>query len=140
MVRIFCRKNNGFRCAFGHKFAHRIGHGCEKHADSERSPVFLQFIDCVFQLTTQFTNAFQFNSVFLIDLMDQVYSCRFGTFLYNTDKQRVDAVGVFCNLRMILVEINSFLTKNGFRTCASARRPSGRCSLSTRIARRTIAT
>uniref|UniRef100_A0A914XGK3 phosphatidylinositol-3,5-bisphosphate 3-phosphatase n=1 Tax=Plectus sambesii TaxID=2011161 RepID=A0A914XGK3_9BILA len=40
-------------CSFGHKFGHRIGHGEEKHSDSERSPVFLQFIDCVWQVTSQ---------------------------------------------------------------------------------------
>ncbi|CAB4064923.1 MTMR1_2 [Lepeophtheirus salmonis] len=33
--------------SFGHKFAHRIGHGEDKPNDNDRSPVFLQFIDCV---------------------------------------------------------------------------------------------
>ena len=31
----------------------RIGHGEDKHSDTERSPVFLQFIDCVWQITKQ---------------------------------------------------------------------------------------
>ena len=36
--------------SFGHKFGNRIGHGEDKHNDSERSPVFLQWIDCVWQV------------------------------------------------------------------------------------------
>ena len=37
--------------SFGHKFGNRIGHGEDKHNDSERSPVFLQWIDCVWQVS-----------------------------------------------------------------------------------------
>lgn len=39
--------------SFGHKFAQRIGHGEDKHSDADRSPVFLQFMDCVWQMTKQ---------------------------------------------------------------------------------------
>lgn len=28
----------------------------------------------------------------MIDILDELYACRFGTFLYNTDKQRVEQV------------------------------------------------
>ena len=38
--------------SFGHKFAQRAGHGDDKHNDADRSPVFLQFIDCVWQVMT----------------------------------------------------------------------------------------
>lgn len=31
----------------------RVGHGDENHANSERSPLFVQFIDCVWQMTRQ---------------------------------------------------------------------------------------
>jgi len=75
-------------CSFGHKFAQRVGHGEEKHSDAERSPVFLQFIDCVWQLSRQFPTAFEFNTIFLITVLDHLYSCRFGTFLYNCEFQR----------------------------------------------------
>uniref|UniRef100_A0A914VH87 Myotubularin phosphatase domain-containing protein n=1 Tax=Plectus sambesii TaxID=2011161 RepID=A0A914VH87_9BILA len=37
----------------------------------------------------QFPTAFEFNTPFLIDLLDELYSCRFGTFLYNSEKQRL---------------------------------------------------
>ena len=75
-----------------HRLVSDYCHGCDKHADSERSPVFLQFIDCVYQLQEQFPNVFEYNSRLLTALFDEVYSCRFGTFLYNTEKQRVTAV------------------------------------------------
>lgn len=64
-------------------FTQRIGHGDDHHSDADRSPVFLQFMDCVWQLTQMFPNAFQFNETFLITILDHLYSCRFGTFLFN---------------------------------------------------------
>jgi len=76
--------------SFGHKFSHRVGHGDDKHNDADRSPVFLQFIDCVWQVTQQFPNAFEFNDYFLSTVLDHLYSCLFGTFLYNSDKERRD--------------------------------------------------
>ncbi|XP_050039962.2 phosphatidylinositol-3,5-bisphosphate 3-phosphatase MTMR2 isoform X1 [Dermacentor andersoni] len=75
--------------SFGHKFAQRIGHGDDKHSDADRSPVFLQFIDCAWQIMNQFKNAFEFNEHFLITILDHLYSCLFGTFLYNSEQQRV---------------------------------------------------
>ncbi|KAI4892368.1 hypothetical protein NFI96_023304 [Prochilodus magdalenae] len=39
--------------SFGHKFSSRVGHGDENHANSERSPLFVQFIDCVWQMMRQ---------------------------------------------------------------------------------------
>uniref|UniRef100_A0A3Q1HBK9 phosphatidylinositol-3,5-bisphosphate 3-phosphatase n=1 Tax=Anabas testudineus TaxID=64144 RepID=A0A3Q1HBK9_ANATE len=74
--------------SFGHKFAARVGHGDKNHANSERSPLFVQFIDCVWQMTQQFPAAFEFNELFLITVLDHLYSCLFGTFLYNSEEER----------------------------------------------------
>uniref|UniRef100_A0A8C5Q063 Myotubularin n=1 Tax=Leptobrachium leishanense TaxID=445787 RepID=A0A8C5Q063_9ANUR len=74
--------------SFGHKFSSRIGHGDKNHADADRSPIFLQFIDCVWQMSKQFPTAFEFNEYFLITILDHLYSCRFGTFLYNCESIR----------------------------------------------------
>lgn len=74
--------------SFGHKFGHRVGHGEDKHNDNDRSPVFLQFIDCVWQVTNQFPNSFEFNEYFLTFVLDHLYTYLFGTFLYNCDKER----------------------------------------------------
>lgn len=69
---------------FGHQFSLRNGHGNKNEKDDQRSPVFLQFLDCVQQLLHQFPFAFEFNDAFLADIAYHAYSCRFGTFLCNT--------------------------------------------------------
>ncbi|XP_005667319.1 myotubularin-related protein 2 isoform X2 [Sus scrofa] len=74
--------------SFGHRFQLRLGHGDKNHADADRSPVFLQFIDCVWQMTRQFPTAFEFNEYFLVTILDHLYSCLFGTFLCNSEQQR----------------------------------------------------
>ncbi|XP_077661663.1 phosphatidylinositol-3,5-bisphosphate 3-phosphatase MTMR2 isoform X3 [Eretmochelys imbricata] len=75
--------------SFGHRFQLRVGHGDKNHADADRSPVFLQFIDCVWQMTRQFPTAFEFNDCFLMIILDHLYSCLFGTFLCSSEQQRV---------------------------------------------------
>uniref|UniRef100_A0A7N6AHK0 Phosphatidylinositol-3,5-bisphosphate 3-phosphatase MTMR2 n=1 Tax=Anabas testudineus TaxID=64144 RepID=A0A7N6AHK0_ANATE len=72
--------------SFGHRFQLRIGHGDKNHTDADRSPVFIQFIDCVWQLTRQFPAAFEFNEYFLVTILDHLYSCLFGTFLCNSEQ------------------------------------------------------
>lgn len=54
----------------------------------ECSPVFLQFIDCVYQLTHLYSDAFEFTPTFLRHLIEQVYGCSFGTFLFNNENER----------------------------------------------------
>ncbi|KAJ3588972.1 hypothetical protein NHX12_009824 [Muraenolepis orangiensis] len=75
--------------SFGHRFQLRIGHGDKNHTDADRSPVFVQFVDCVWQMTRQFPAAFEFNEYFLVTILDHLYSCLFGTFLCNSEQQRV---------------------------------------------------
>ena len=62
--------------SFGHKFQQRIGHGSNNHTDDQRSPIFVQFIDCIWQITQQFPSAFEFNETFLITILDEMY--RYG--------------------------------------------------------------
>ena len=76
--------------SFGHCFEERIGHGREE-IHSQRSPVFVQFIDCVWQLLRQAPTLFEFTEEFLIAVLDHVYDCRFGTFLFNWESQRKKA-------------------------------------------------
>lgn len=73
--------------AFGHKFSTRCGH--IQGSDSKQvSPVFTQFLDCVWQLTQQFPYDFEFNEKFLLTVHDHVYSCQFGSFIGDCDKER----------------------------------------------------
>ncbi|XP_052596720.1 myotubularin-related protein 1 isoform X9 [Peromyscus californicus insignis] len=88
--------------SFGHRFALRVGHGDDNHADADRSPIFLQFIDCVWQMTRQFPSAFEFNELFLITILDHLYSCLFGTFLCNCEQQRIKEMPIHQNLKELL--------------------------------------
>ncbi|ORZ39698.1 protein-tyrosine phosphatase-like protein [Catenaria anguillulae PL171] len=98
--------------AFGHKFSDRCGHLTPKAADHalaqgivkslwakventveqrEISPVFHQFLDCVHQLMCTYPQAFEFNEDLLLELQFQVYACKFGTFLLNSERERFEA-------------------------------------------------
>ncbi|EHK21259.1 uncharacterized protein TRIVIDRAFT_170862 [Trichoderma virens Gv29-8] len=55
------------------------------------SPVFHQFLDCMYQLLRQNKTRFEFNERFLRRLLYHAHSCQYGTFLYNSEKQRKDA-------------------------------------------------
>ncbi|KAJ1986568.1 phosphatidylinositol-3-phosphatase ymr1 [Dimargaris cristalligena] len=99
--------------SFGHKFRDRCGHLSHERYfvslsanaaantfssmhnrflksshEHETSPVFQQFLDCVYQLWTQFPRRFEFNEDFLLKLHYHVYSCQFGSFLGNSERER----------------------------------------------------
>lgn len=101
-------------CSFGYKFMDRCGHLSNdknfvalsatnsaantfanvqnkfissKHI-RETSPIFHQFLDCVFQTMHQNPKRFEFNEYFLMQLHYHVYSCQFGNFLFNCQKDR----------------------------------------------------
>ncbi|MEE6508865.1 hypothetical protein FKM82_023313 [Ascaphus truei] len=78
----------------GHKFTQRCGYlnGDPK----EVSPVFTQFVECIWQLTEQFPCAFEFSERYLLELHDHVFSCQFGNFIGNSQKERED-LGIFEN-------------------------------------------
>ncbi|EGO58196.1 hypothetical protein NEUTE1DRAFT_82509 [Neurospora tetrasperma FGSC 2508] len=55
------------------------------------SPVFHQFLDATYQLLRQHPTRFEFNERFLRRLYYHVYSCQYGTFLFNNERQRHEA-------------------------------------------------
>lgn len=66
----------------------RCGH---LNGDSkEMSPIFTQFLDCIWQLMEQFPCAFEFNEKFLLEIHDHVFSCQFENFLGNCQKDQAD--------------------------------------------------
>ncbi|KAM8952874.1 phosphatidylinositol-3,5-bisphosphate 3-phosphatase MTMR8 [Pelodytes ibericus] len=72
--------------SLGHKFSQRCGH---LDVDpKEVSPVFTQFVECVWHLTEQFPCAFEFNEKYLLEIHDHVFSCQFGNFIANSQKER----------------------------------------------------
>ena len=58
---------------FGHKFADRCGNGKGDLDTNEYSPIFLQWLDSVYQLTVQFPTAFEFNEAFLVSCVTSLY-------------------------------------------------------------------
>ena len=74
--------------SFGHQFA--IRNGCELKPSKERSPIFIQFLHAVYQMIVQYPTAFEFNSYFLLFLSEQIYSNKYGTFLFNCEKEKIN--------------------------------------------------
>lgn len=57
---------------------------------NELSPVFHQFLDCVYQLHYQHPTRFEFSERFLRRLLYHLYSCQYGTFLFDNEKERME--------------------------------------------------
>jgi len=72
--------------SFGHMFDLRTG--SDTRSDSEKSPIFIQFIDCVYQLTKQFPQTFEFNELYLMSIVQGCYSRYFSNFLGNCERER----------------------------------------------------
>lgn len=92
----YYRTLDGFQCliekewlSFGHKFTDRCGH-IQIGDSKEIAPVFTQFIDAVWQITQQFPSEFEFNENYLFTIHDHVYSCQFGTFIGNCERERYE--------------------------------------------------
>jgi len=73
--------------SFGHPFQERGG-VCSLEDGPEAIPVFLQWLDCVWQTLFQFPNQFEFNNAFLVELAESIFSGRYGTFLFSNQKER----------------------------------------------------
>lgn len=64
------------------------GHGKRGAHLKETSPVFHQFLDCVWQAMRQYPKRFEFNETWLLDLYDHHHECKFGNFLFNCESER----------------------------------------------------
>lgn len=74
--------------SLGHKFSQRCGHLDVE--PKEVSPIFTQFVECVWHLMEQFPCAFEFSEKYLLEIHDHVYSCQFGNLLGNSQKERME--------------------------------------------------
>ncbi|KAH9491937.1 Myotubularin- protein 9 [Bulinus truncatus] len=109
-----CRTVTGFEALIerewlqaGHPFRTR----CNKSAYAItkhrlESPVFLLFIDCVWQIWQQFPCSFEFSEKFLVILFQHAYSSNFGTFLCNNEAERNK-----CKLAERTVSLWSYLNR-----------------------------
>jgi len=85
--------------SFGHPFHTRCSHGEGRgenpsNDDGQISPIFIQFLDAVYQIVNQYPEAFEFNTKYLLVLSENVYSCRFGTLLCDTERERELVAGI----------------------------------------------
>lgn len=79
------------KAAPGSSFASNLSSHSPGAASNNYSPIFLQWVDCVAQLLRLYPRAFEFSSAFLVEVMDCVFSCQFGNFLCNSEKERLQA-------------------------------------------------
>ncbi|CAM6099841.1 unnamed protein product [Calypogeia fissa] len=75
----------------GSSFSTAVGTNSPGGITSNFSPVFLQWADCVAQLLRLYPRAFEFSSIFVVELVDLIFSSRFGNFLCNNERERVQA-------------------------------------------------
>uniref|UniRef100_A0A8D8YZH2 Myotubularin-related protein 12 n=1 Tax=Cacopsylla melanoneura TaxID=428564 RepID=A0A8D8YZH2_9HEMI len=71
----------------GHAFCTRLGHVFNPEA--QQSPVFLLFLDCVWQLTILYPSYFQFSETYLTTVWDAAHLNIFDTFLFDCDRDRL---------------------------------------------------
>ncbi|KAL7835960.1 hypothetical protein SRHO_G00283070 [Serrasalmus rhombeus] len=70
----------------GHRFLSRINY--HRDSDKEEAPIFLLFLDCVWQLWAQFPARFQLTENYLLALHDSLHLPLFSTFLANCQRER----------------------------------------------------
>ncbi|XP_025899236.1 myotubularin-related protein 9-like [Nothoprocta perdicaria] len=73
----------------GHPFHVRCARSAYSHARlKQEAPLFLLFLDCVWQLGRQFPRSLEFGERLLLALFDSAYASSYGTFLGNNEKER----------------------------------------------------
>lgn len=81
--------------ALEHPFQRRLGHvrqPSEALNLQEESPIFLLFLDCVWQLLQQYPDEFEFSQTYLTTLWDSCYMPIFDTFQFDNNKDRMKAL------------------------------------------------
>ncbi|XP_065363536.1 myotubularin-related protein 10-B [Calliphora vicina] len=97
----FYRSIDGFQSliqkewiALEHPFQRRLGHvrlATDSSGLQEESPVFLLFLDSVWQLLQQFPDEFEFSQTYLTTLWDSCFMPIFDTFQFDSNAERLKA-------------------------------------------------
>ncbi|XP_029947478.1 myotubularin-related protein 10 isoform X2 [Salarias fasciatus] len=83
----------------GHRFLDRCNH--LKKNDNKESPLFMLFLDCVWQMMNQYPAAFEFTETYLTVLSDSMWIPLFSTFLFSSPKQRTQYLTDFAKSKAI---------------------------------------
>lgn len=83
----------------GHRFLDRCNH--LKRNDKEECPLFLLFLDCVWQMINQYPAAFEFTETYLTVLTDSMWIPLHSTFLFNSSLQRTQHLTEFAKTKAI---------------------------------------
>lgn len=76
--------------SLGHPFSDRMGHVFA--VNSDKSPMFLLFLDCVWQMLQQYPEHFEYSETFLTTIWDAVFLPIFDTFQFNCEYDRHNAI------------------------------------------------
>jgi len=71
-------------CSFAQGFAERI-------KKQQLFPHIIEFFDCVYQIILQFPTFFEFNHLFLVEILDNIYFGLYGTFLHDSEQHRINS-------------------------------------------------
>ena len=94
------RTLDGFICliekdwlTFGHQFRLRCGMYCPSDSpnvasENQKSPIFIQWLDAVYQIMNQNMTKFEFNTDLLYFLANEMFTGKYGTFLFNNEQER----------------------------------------------------
>ena len=117
------RTLDGFICliekdwlSFGHQFIYRCGMYCPSDSPSnvasenQKSPVFIQWLDAVYQIMHQNMSKFEFNTDLLYFLASEIFTGKYGTFLFNNEQERERY-----HARKKTVSIWTYVKENEFR-------------------------
>ena len=117
------RTLDGFICliekdwlSFGHQFRYRCGMYCPSDSPSnvasenQKSPVFIQWLDAVYQIMHQNMTKFEFNTDLLYFLASEIFTGKYGTFLFNNEQERERY-----HARKKTVSIWTYVKENEFR-------------------------
>lgn len=88
----------------GHPFQQRCAQSAFSNSKPrQEAPVFLLFLDCVWQILRQFPCSFEFNECFLVLLFEHAYASQFGTFLGNSAAERWDWSSLMLHVQLMSV-------------------------------------
>jgi hypothetical protein len=97
--------------------------------DEERSPIFHQFLDCVFQCLHQMPQVFEFNDDLLIFILGHTQSGWFGDFMFNCEREKShfkDTYGGLSIWAVVLHNMDKFRNKNNYEPQVGAIMPVAR--------------